>query len=178
MMHSTVKTMIAAAAVALAAVAPRMAAADVQGAKPVNIAVFVGNGARNIGAFRWIEIATRAKGCTATLVDGEAVRNGALDKADVLVVPGGWSGDESKDLGESGREMVKAFVRRGGGYIGTCAGCCLAMESAESHKDMLNMIPFAFGAAGGAATMPVKFNKRAQELCGIKPGVQIGRAHV
>ena len=156
---------------------PSYAASQVKGAKSVDIAVFVGNGARNIGAFRWIEIATRAKGCTATLVDGEAVRNGALDKADVLVVPGGWSGDESKDLGESGREMVRAFVRRGGGYIGTCAGCCLAMESAGSHKDMLNMIPFTFGPAGGAATMPVKFNKRAQELCGIKLGVQKIRYH-
>ena len=58
MKYTTIKTMIAAVAVALGAVAPRTAAANVQDAKSVDIAVFVGNGARNIGAFRWIEIAS------------------------------------------------------------------------------------------------------------------------
>ena len=55
--------------------------------------------------------ASRAKGVVATPVDGEAVRAGALDSADVLVMPGGSSVDESKTLGPEGREKVKAFFR-------------------------------------------------------------------
>ena len=135
--------------------------------KPLRVAVFVGSGARNVGAFRWLQITTCAKDMASIPVDGAAVRNGALDGADVLVMPGGWSGDEAKTLEADGREKVKDFVRRGGGYIGTCAGCCLAMESHKTHKDMLHMIPYTFGPGGGAADMPIAFNRLAKEMCGI-----------
>ena len=139
-------------------------------AKPLRVAVYVGAGARNIGSYRWLEIASRARGVAATPVDGAAVRAGALDAADVLVMPGGSSVEESKSLGAEGREKVRAFVRNGGGYIGTCAGCCLLMESSKGHPDMLHMIPFKFGPGGGKAEMSVAFNRRAEQLAGIPKG--------
>ena len=142
---------------------------------PLRVAVFVGGGARNIGAYRWLELTARAKNVVATPVDGEAVRNGALDVADVLVMPGGSSVSESKSLGPEGREKVKSFVKNGGGYVGTCAGCCLLMESSKDHPDMLHMIPFKFGPAGGMAEISIAFNRRANELAGIKKGTQIIR---
>jgi len=135
---------------------------------PLRVAVYVDKGARSIGCFRWLEITARAKNVVATPVDGEAVRGGALDKVDVLVMPGGSSVDESKSLGAEGREKVIKFVKGGGGYVGTCAGCCLLMESSKGHPDMLHMIPFKFGPAGGKADMSISFNRRAEELAGIK----------
>ncbi|MBP5511366.1 MAG: hypothetical protein J6Z49_10655 [Kiritimatiellae bacterium] len=138
--------------------------------KPLRVAVFVDRGARNIGVFRWLEITTRMKDAVATPVDGEAVRAGALDAMDVLVMPGGSSVTEAKSLGAEGREKLKDFIRRGGGYIGTCAGCCLLMEPAKHHPDMLNLIPFKFGPSGGKADMSIAFNERAQALAGIKKG--------
>ena len=139
-------------------------------AKPLRVAVYVGAGARNIGSYRWLEIASRTSGVDATPVDGAAVCAGALDAADVLVMPGGSSVEESKSLGAEGREKVRAFVRNGGGYIGTCAGCCLLMESSKGHPDMLHMIPFKFGPGGGKAEMSVAFNRRAEQLAGIPKG--------
>jgi hypothetical protein len=56
------------------------------GAAPLNIAVYVGAGARNVGVFRWLEIASRAKDAVLTPVDADAIRAGALDSADVLVI--------------------------------------------------------------------------------------------
>ncbi len=138
------------------------------GGEPLRMAVYVDKGARNIGAFRWLEITARMKDVVATPVDGEAVRAGALDSADVLVMPGGSSVDESKSLGPEGREKVKAFVSGGGGYVGTCAGCCLLMESSKGHPDMLHMIPFKFGPSGGVSDISISFNRRAEELAGIK----------
>ncbi len=134
---------------------------------PLRVAVFVDNGARNIGVYRWLEITARMTDAVATPVDGEAVRAGALDKADVLVMPGGSSVSEAKSLGPDGREKVKAFVKNGGGYVGTCAGCCLLMEPANHHPNMLHMIPFKFGPASGKADMSVAFNERAKALAGI-----------
>ncbi len=140
------------------------------GEKPLRVAVFVGKGARNCGVFRWLEITARMKGAVATPVDGEAVRAGALDAADVLVMPGGSSVTEAKTLGAEGREKVKDFIRQGGGYVGTCAGCCLLMEPANHHPDMLHLIPFKFGPSGGKADMSIAFNERAAALAGIKKG--------
>ncbi len=137
------------------------------GAAPLRVAVYVDRGARSIGCYRWLEITACAKNVVATPVDGEAVRGGALDSADVLVMPGGSSVDESKSLGAEGRDKVREFVKGGGGYIGTCAGCCLLMESSKGHPDMLHMIPFKFGPSGGKADMSVSFNRRAEELAGI-----------
>jgi len=142
--------------------------AAVPESKPLRVAVYVDKGARNIGVFSWLEITARAKGVVATAIDGAAVRAGALDKADVLVMPGGSSVEEANSLGPDGCEKVKAFVKGGGSYVGTCAGCCLLMEPSKDHPNMMHMIPFKFGPAGGKADMSVAFNRRACELAGIR----------
>ena len=140
---------------------------------PLRVAVFVGEGARNIGAFRWIEIATMAENVVATPVDGAAVREGALDAADVLVMPGGSARVEAQDLGAEGREKVKAFIRGGGGYIGTCAGFYLVTEPTPGRrKDYLGLIPFVDTKDGGngQAEVMFEFNDKAAKLAGIKKG--------
>ena len=115
---------------------------------PLRIAVYVDKGARNTGVFRWLELTACAKNAVAIPVDGAAVRAGALDSVDVLVMPGGSSVSESKSLGSEGRDKVKAFMKRGGGYVGTCAGGSLLMESSRSRPDMLHII--AWGSAKAA----------------------------
>lgn len=143
--------------------------------KPLRVAVFVGDGARNIGAFRWIEIATMAENVVAMPVDGAAVRAGALDAVDVLIMPGGSGHDEGLNLGADGRERVKSFVRGGGGYIGTCAGFYLVTEPIPANpkrKDYLGLIPFKDTVDGGngRAEVNFEFNEKAEKLAGIKKG--------
>ena len=141
-------------------------------AAPLRIAVYVDKGARNLGVFHWLAITSRASNAVMTPVDGEAVRAGALDSADVLVMPGGSSVQESKSLGAEGREKIRSFVKNGGGYIGTCAGCCLLMESSKCHPDMLNMIPYTFSVCGGKTDLSIMFNQRATDLAGIRKGTE------
>lgn len=59
-------------------------------------------------------------------VSAVAIGNGILQKFDVLIVPGGNGRLKSKDLGDSGRTMVRDFVNHGGGYVGICGGAFLA----------------------------------------------------
>jgi glutamine amidotransferase-like uncharacterized protein len=59
-------------------------------------------------------------------VTAEQIRNGALDEVDVLIHPGGSGGKQGNTLAEEGRKRVRAFVERGGGYVGICAGAYLA----------------------------------------------------
>ena len=135
--------------------------------KPLRVAVFVDRGARSVGAYQWLALTTLAQNVQTTPVDGAAIRAGVLDETDVLVMPGGRSVQEARMLEAEGREKVKAFLKRGGGYVGTCAGCCLLMEPTTHHPDMLNVIPFKFGPSGGHADLLIRFNRRAEELAGI-----------
>ena len=148
------------------------AASSPESGGKTKIAVFVGNGARSVGAFRWVEIATMAENVEATPVDGAAIRAGALDGMDVIIMPGGRASIEAKDLGEAGREKLKEFIRNGGGYIGTCAGCYLVTQpSTGLRKDYLGLIPYSDGVSGGKADINIAFNGKATELAGIKKGV-------
>lgn len=63
------------------------------------------------------------------------VRAGVLEELDVVVFTGGRGSIQGRLLGEDGRERVRRFVRRGGGYVGICAGAYLAIQGpAEFHK--------------------------------------------
>lgn len=139
-------------------------------AAPLKTGVFVDRGARGYGQAMWIRIATCMKDAEVAFVDGEDVRNGALESLDVLIMPGGRSVQEAESFGVKGREKLKDFIRGGGGYIGTCAGCCLLMQPCSHHPGMLGIIPYAFSHCGGSADMRIDFNERAQELAGIKKG--------
>lgn len=140
--------------------------------KPLKVAVYVDNGARGEGAFRWVQIATIAENITSTFIDGEAVRSGVLDDIDLLIMPGGSSQRISKSLGEVGHEKIKSFIRSGGGYVGTCAGCCVLMQSDDKkHKNMMDIIPYTFGVCGGKADVDIDFNDKATEIVGIAKGL-------
>ncbi|MBO7684584.1 MAG: M20/M25/M40 family metallo-hydrolase, partial [Kiritimatiellae bacterium] len=141
--------------------------------RPVRLAVYAGAGARGAGAFRWIELTACAENVEATLVDAAAILGGALDGKDALVVPGGRSVLAAKALGKEGVERIRSFVAGGGGYAGTCAGCCLAMQPSACHPGMAGFIPFTFGKAGGGddvADLMVRFNARAEALLGVPKG--------
>jgi glutamine amidotransferase-like uncharacterized protein len=163
-----VLALVAVAAVFVGCLGPSNNVADNQ--KPLRFGVYVDCGARSIGAFRWVEIASLAENSTFVPIDAAAVRKGELKNVDILVMPGGNSVLEAKNLGAEGREKLKEFIRSGGGYMGTCAGCCLLMQSSKCHPNMLDIIPWTFGVCGGKTEIVINFNKLAGSMAGIKPG--------
>jgi glutamine amidotransferase-like uncharacterized protein len=66
------------------------------------------------------------------------IRNGILRDFDVIIQPGGSGSKQAKNLEESGRDSIKHFVRRGGGYLGVCAGAYLATADYEWSLHILN----------------------------------------
>ena len=137
--------------------------AEITNGAPVRAAVYVGPGARGVGAFRWMQLMDQAEGVEAKFVDGEAIRNGALESADLLVMPGGKSGVEAAELGEAGQREVRAFIERGGSYVGSCAGAFLLMGGEEPEKKILGIAPFKHikGEWGGEAMLEVRYTKDA-----------------
>ena len=77
-------------------------------------------------------------GFTSTVVSPQEIRDGMLDRYDVLIMPGGSGSKQSKMLEDSGREMVQNFVNEGGGYVGICAGAYLASSHYSWSLGLIN----------------------------------------
>ena len=110
-------------------------AAKVQ--NPLKVGVYADAGPSGIGAVEWFRLVNESPEMEIKLLDGKMVRNGGLDGLDGFVMPGGSSKTEFDTLGTNGVEKMKAFIRNGGGYIGTCAGCCLLMDGPEKRARMM-----------------------------------------
>lgn len=162
---------VAAVMVVRAAAAPLGGSAEAWQAiakgAPVRVAVFVDRGARNQGAFMHLQLATYAEGVESFPVDGAMIRAGALDRADLLVMPGGSSVVESKTLGREGGQKIRDFIHRGGSYIGTCAGCVLLSEPTKSHPNMLGILPFKSILSRERADLAIAFNDEAKKHLGV-----------
>lgn len=105
-------------------------------AAPVPVAMLTGDGVSGKGP-AMIEETLNAGGYKVTRIDAADVRAGKLKGAKILIVPGGLSRTQGTALGRDGRELVKAFVADGGGYVGVCAGCYLASSQYEWSLHLL-----------------------------------------
>ncbi len=71
-------------------------------------------------------------------INGADVRGGALDRFDVAVFPGGSGSGQARSLRAAGRDQVRAFVRRGGGFLGICGGAYLGSSGYDWSLNILN----------------------------------------
>ena len=60
-------------------------------AEPVKTAVFTGLGPRGRGCVSWLKLVESSPELDLLLVDAAMIRAGALDRAEVLIIPGGAS---------------------------------------------------------------------------------------
>ena len=151
-------------------VAAAAACAACANPKPLEVGVFAGVGPRSNGCVSWFRLVDSSPEMNLTLLDADDVRSGALDKLDILVMPGGSSPAIKRDLKPEGAEKLKSFIRNGGGYVGTCAGCCLLMEETSDVTRGINVIPYARKGSKGQFLMPVAINDKGAAAMGIKAG--------
>jgi len=95
------------------------------GRQPIRIAIYADS-----GASKEAPNLTRCLSSTSIfvyeLLTAKEIRDGALDRFDVVIHPGGSGQEQAETLGADGRRAVCRFVERGGGYVGICAGVYLA----------------------------------------------------
>lgn len=135
----------------------------------VRTAVFVGTGIRSNGCSEWIRLIGSAPELECVFVDEATIAAGALNGCEVLVVPGGDSRTVRKHLGSAGAAAIRKFVRAGGGYFGTCAGCCLALDEKAEPLRGIGLIPYRRIGSKGHAMTPIQFNELGAGMLGIKP---------
>ena len=142
---------------------------------PLKVGVYADMGPGGIGAVEWFRLVHESPEMELKLLDGKMVREGALDGLDLLIMPGGSSVAEFETLGTNGVERMKAFVRNGGGYVGTCAGCCLLMDG---PKKRARMMPWnSTGSEGNTMFPAFNLNAKGAAALGLKEGRHVMRYH-
>ena len=142
-------------------------------AKPVKAGVYAGRGISGNGAVEWFRIVQSSPELEIKVLDSEMIRNGGLDGLDLLVMPGGSSPAIKRDLGTNGTARIKDFIRNGGGYVGTCAGCCLMMEEAPDPSRGIGVMPFYRSGSKGRYLIPIELNGKGAKALGINKGTYI-----
>ena len=142
---------------------------------PLKVGVYADKGPGGIGAVEWFRLVHESPEMELKLLDGKMVRAGALDELDLLIMPGGSSVTEYQTLGTNGVARLKAFVRNGGGYVGTCAGCCLLMDG---PKNRARMMPWNSSGSEGNTMFPTfKINAKGAAALGLKEVPHVMRYH-
>lgn len=137
--------------------------------RPLRAGVFAGIGAMGLSSTELIRCVARAPELDLTLVDGADIRNGALDDIDLLVMPGGSSNVIVGDLGLKGAENLKEFVRRGGGYVGMCAGNSILLDDEYRIAYGMKMVPYSrYGAFPGNAMTSMSLTDEGAKALGMK----------
>lgn len=72
----------------------------------------------------------------AHYLTGRDIRNGALKGFKLLILPAGDAALQSKALSQSGKQKIVRYVKKGGGYLGICAGAYLGMYWFVPHAQL------------------------------------------
>lgn len=131
---------------------------------PLKVSVYLGDGARGIGAVEWCRLVNECPQMRMKLVDGKDIAAGALDGEDVVVMPGGNSKDEFTSLTEEGVKKFKEFILNGGGFVGTCAGCSILLNEEDRR---LKIIPYERVGYTKLLNANFKITKAGAEALGI-----------
>ena len=139
--------------------------------RPVRAGVFAGVGSMGLSSTELIRYVARSPELDLTLVDGEDIRNGALNGLDLLVVPGGSAWVIVGDMEPKGVENVKDFIRKGGSFIGICAGCVMLLDDEYRIASGVSMVPYSrYGAYSGDAMTSMTLTDEGAKALGMEKG--------
>ena len=92
----------------------------------LRVAIYDGGGAGTSGPRNLQKVMKTIPRSLTWPIGPSDILEGALAHFDVVIFPGGSGSKQAAALGIEGRNKVREFVERGGGFIGICAGAYLA----------------------------------------------------
>lgn len=157
------KALVCGFSLALLAIAP-LTAEEV-----IDVAIYRGPGVGGSGPDALLKtLSARPAEFTARFVTPEEIRAGVLREFDALIFPGGSGSRQAEGLGGDGREVVREFVRNGGGYLGICAGCYLACENYSWSLKILDAKTKSQKWKRGTKVLELDFTEEAKPLLDLE----------
>lgn len=138
-------------------------------AEIIDVAIYRGPGVGGSGPDAILKTLTeRPSEFTARFVTPEEIRAGILREFDAVIFPGGSGSRQAEGLGGDGREVVREFVRNGGGYLGICAGCYLACENYSWSLKILDAKTKSQKWKRGTKVLELGFTEEAKPLLDLQ----------
>lgn len=133
--------------------------------KKIKTAFYIGNGSSGGGVIHLARLLEYSPQVELTLIDGEDMRKGKLDGFDLVVMPGGSSGRQMKSMGKAGVAALRDFIRKGGSYIGVCAGCHITLN----RKVRARIMPYTLmsNAGGYIGDVYIDLSEKGAKLLDI-----------
>ncbi len=128
-------------------------------APAIRLAVYGDKGAP--GARNFPPLLKDASDIKVEILDGQQIRDGALDRFDLVLLPGGSGKGQGDSMGPEGVEKVKQFVASGKGFIGICAGAYFPIQ-----QGFLNAKTKDPRWRRGKAFLKIEFSETALKLFG------------
>jgi putative intracellular protease/amidase len=132
------------------------------------VALYDAGGTGGQGGVSVARILGRA-GMHVVPVGAEEIAAGSLAGFDVVIFPGGSGSKQAAAIGERGRDQVRQFVERGGGYIGICAGAYLCTSGFDWGLRILDAKTVSPKWQRGEATLKMELTPAGRGILGDHP---------
>ncbi len=134
------------------------------------VALYDAEGTGGQGEFA-VERILNGAGMQVVHVGPTELSAGTLGHFDLAVFPGGSGSKEGAALGEKGRQEVRQFVERGGGYVGICAGAYLCTSGYDWSLKILNAKTVSPRWQRGQATLKIELTTQGRKILGDREGL-------
>ncbi|MFN3409742.1 MAG: succinylglutamate desuccinylase/aspartoacylase family protein [Limisphaerales bacterium] len=136
----------------------------------IRIALYRGPGAGGAGPTNLLTRLNRPPETGIVPVSPAEVASGVLTNFDVVIFPGGSASRQAEAIGEEGREEVRKFVARGGGYIGICAGAYLATSGYPWSLKIINAKTISPQWRRGVGPVQMELSAAGASILGPRDG--------
>lgn len=144
--------------------------AGAEDARPIRVALFDDSGSFGKGVPKVSEQLGAAKDMKVTMVKGSDIAAGVLKDYDAVVFTGGSGSKQAAALGDAGRQQVRDFVEKGGGYVGVCAGAYLACSGFSWSLGVLDAKTVSSKWMRGKGQVKIEVTPSGQQVTGTPSG--------
>ena len=138
--------------------------------EPLRVTVYGDKGPCGSCAHEWYRIINDSPDMVVTVASGYMIRNtDILDRTDLFVCPGGNSSDIPTSLMWSGMEKFREWLKNGGRYFGTCAGCAILLQQ-EYYLALAPFVRIGSVPTGWGGNYGVDFSEAAAAALGMTAG--------
>lgn len=128
------------------------------------VALYKDMGATGAGPSNIMAFFAKSANISVTEIRAPEIQAGSLTNFDAVIFPGGSASKQGETIGGEGRELVREFVRNGGGYIGICAGAYLACSSFSWGVHVLDAKTVSPKWRRGAGRVQMQLTPEGEEL--------------
>ncbi len=112
--------------------------------------------------------AERVKDTFVYRVCAEDIRDGALACASGIILPGGSGKKIGDALQPDGRQLLREFIKTGGGYVGICAGSFFASSGADNYMQAVQL-KHSVPSGRGRSMLDIELTDDGQKIFGDFP---------